>query len=292
MPTLPREQPEPSAPEPSLPEPHTARRMAESFGVDAQRYDHARPGYPDALVSRIVAGDPGTDVRDRQGARHVRDVLDVGCGTGIAARQFQAAGCTVLGVDPDPRMADAARARGLRVEVAAFEAWQPDGRTFDAVVAAQSWHWVDPVAGTAKAAQLLRPGGRLAVFGHVYEPPAEVAEPFAAAYRRAVPDSPFNNQAARRPLDLYHAMYAKFADRIRETGQFDEPEQWRFDWERYYSRDQWLDLLPTTGGLTQLSPGQLAEVLDAVGSAIDTLGGGFTLNSTTLAVTAMRAAAP
>lgn len=179
MPTLPREQPEPSPAEP-----HKARRTAESFGVDAQRYDQARPAYPDALVARIVAGSPGPDV------------LDIGCGTGIAARQFQAAGCTVLGVEPDARMADFARARGLEVEVAAFEAWQPVGRTFDTVVAAQSWHWVDPVAGTVKAARVLRPGGRLAIFGHVYEPPAEVAEPFAAAFRRAAPDSP---SAVNRP---------------------------------------------------------------------------------------------
>jgi SAM-dependent methyltransferase len=250
--------------------------MAESFGVDAQRYDRARPPYPEALVARTVTGSPGGDV------------LDVGCGTGIAARQFQAVGCTVLGVEPDARMADFARSRGLQVEVAAFEDWQSEGRTFDTVIAAQSWHWVDPVAGAVKAARVLRPGGRLAIFGHVYEPPAEVAEPFAAAYRQVVPDSPFNNQQDRRPLDLYQAAYAKFADRIRETEQFNDPEQWRFDWEQPYTRDQWLDLLPTTGGLTQLLPDQLAMVLEAVGDAIDSLGGPFTMNYTTLAATAVR----
>ncbi|WP_371749779.1 class I SAM-dependent methyltransferase [Streptomyces sp. NBC_01283] len=272
MPTLPREQPDPSRSEP-----HKARRMAESFGADAQRYDQARPNYPDELVARIVAGSPGVDV------------LDVGCGTGIAARQFQAVGCAVLGVEPDARMADFARARGVQVEVADFEAWESGGRTFDAVIAAQSWHWVDPAIGAVKAAHVLRPGGRLAIFGHVYEPPAEVAEPFAAAYRRVAPDSPLNGQPARRPLDLYKAAYAKIADKIRETEQFDEPEQWRFDWEQSYTRDQWLDLLPTTGGLTQLRPDQLAEVLDAVGGAIDSLGGRFTMNYTTLATTAVRA---
>lgn len=254
--------------------------MAESFGADAQRYDQARPGYPDALVTRIVAGSPGSDV------------LDVGCGTGIAARQFQAAGCTVLGIEPDARMADFARSRGLPVEVATFETWQSAGRTFDTVVAAQSWHWVDPATGPEKAARVLRPGGRLAIFGHVYEPPAEVAEPFAAAFRRVVPDSPLHGQPARRPLDLYQAAYTKFADQIRETGQFEEPEQWRFDWERPYTRDQWLELLPTTGGLTQLRPGQRAEVLHAVGDAIDSLGGRFTMNYTTLAATAVRVGAP
>lgn len=274
MPITPREH---SAPSPA--EPQQARRMAESFGVDAHRYDQARPGYPEALVARIVAASPGPDV------------LDVGCGTGIAARQFQAAGCAVLGVEPDARMADVARARGLDVEVATFEAWEPGGRTFDAVIAAQSWHWVDPVTGTAKAARVLRPGGRLAIFGHVYEPPAEVAEPFAAAYRRAAPDSPLNGRPARRPLSLHQAAYTKIADRIRETGRFNGPEQWRFDWERSYTRDQWLDLLPTTGGLTQLRPDQLAEILAAVGDAIDSLGGRFTMHYTTLATTAERAAA-
>ncbi|MFE1850828.1 class I SAM-dependent methyltransferase [Streptomyces sp. NPDC059489] len=273
MPTLPREQPEPSSPEP-----YKARRTAESFGVDAQRYDRARPSYPEALVARIVAAGPAPDV------------LDVGCGTGIAARQFQAAGCAVLGVEPDARMAEFAQALGLQVEVATFETWQPAGRTFDAVVAAQSWHWVDPVAGAVKAARILRPGGRLAIFGHVYEPPAEVSGPFAAAYRRVVPDSPFDGGQDRRPVDLYEVMYAQFADRVRETGQFDEPELWRFDWQRPYTRDQWLDLLPTTGGLTRLRPDRLAEVLDAVGGAIDALGGRFTMNYTTLAATAVRAA--
>ncbi|TRV77958.1 class I SAM-dependent methyltransferase [Streptomyces sp. 130] len=265
MPTLPRE-------------PHHARRTAESFGTDARRYDEARPPYPDALVTRVADGSPGPDV------------LDVGCGTGIAARQFRAAGCTVLGVEPDARMADLARAHGVPVEVATFEAWDPAGRTFDAVTAAQSWHWVNPAVGAEKAALVLRPGGRLAVFGHVFEPPAEVAEAFAAALRRVAPNSPFSGQPARRPLDAYRAGYAKTAEQIRATGHFHEPEQWRFDWERPYTRDQWLDLLPTTGGLTRLGPDQLTEILSAVGDAIDALGGRFTMHYVTLATTAVRVA--
>jgi SAM-dependent methyltransferase len=274
MPTAPGKQPE-APPQPL----HQARAVAESFGNDAEGYDKARPGYPDALVARIVAGSPGLDV------------LDVGCGTGIAARQFQAAGCIVLGVEPDARMAEFARGRGLPVEVATFEAWDPDGRRFDTVIAAQSWHWVDPAAGFAKAAEVLRPGGRLAIFSHVYEPPAEVAKPFAAAFRRVVPDSPFGNLQDRRPVELYESMYAKFGDKIRETGLFREPEQWRFDWEQSYTRDQWLALLPTTGGLTRLGPDQLAEILGEVGAAMDALGGSITMPYTTLAATAARLSA-
>jgi SAM-dependent methyltransferase len=250
--------------------------VAESFGTDPERYDRARPRYPDAMVAAIVAASPG------------RDVLDVGTGTGIAARQFQAAGCTVLGVEVDARMAGWARQHGLEVEVAAFEAWDPAGRTFDAVVAGQTWHWVDPVAGTAKAAQALRPGGRLAVFWNVDQPPPELAEAFATVYHRVVPDSPFNFQAMRSPLDAYQTMCTMAADGIRAAGRFSEPEQWRFDWERPTTRDEWLDQLPTSGALTRLPPDQLAEVLAGVGATIDTMGGSFTMRYATVVVTAAR----
>ncbi|MDF0531542.1 class I SAM-dependent methyltransferase [Tsukamurella sp. 8F] len=248
--------------------------MAESFGTDASAYDAARPQYPEALVARIVAGLAG------------REVLDVGCGTGIAARQLQAADCTVLGVEPDPRMAGFARDTGVPVEVATFEEWDPRGRSFDAVIAAQSWHWVDPDAGPAKAAEVLRPGGRLAVFGHVFEPPATVAEAFAEAFRAAVPDSPF--QGGPRPVEAYTSAYDAVAQRIHSTGAFEEPEVWRFDWRRDYTRDEWLALLPTTGGLTRVSPGALHSVLDAVGVAIDALGGAFTMEYATLGTAASR----
>lgn len=260
---------------PTLPS-HQYRQVAESFGVDAERYDRARPRYPDALVAAVVAAAPGLDV------------VDVGCGTGIVARQFQAAGATVVGVEPDARMAEFARRSGIPVDVTTFEDWEPAGRMFDAVVAGQAWHWVDPVAGARKAAGVLRPGGSLTLCWHVFEPPDEVRAAFATAFRRAVPDSPADLAGNRPALDVYEAMMTTAADGMREAGGFGVPERWRFDRERTYTKQQWLDLLPTTGGLTRLPPDTLAEVLDAVGAAIDALGGGFTTTFTTVAISARR----
>ena len=277
MPTIPPGRAPVSEPEPR--ESHQYRQVAESFGVDPERYDRARPRYPDALVERIVAASPGPDV------------LDVGCGTGIDARQFQAAGCQVLGVEPDARMADFARRTGVEVEVATIEAWDSAGRQFDAVVAGQAWHWVGPVAGTAKAAQVLRPGGRLAVFWNVFEPPPEVAEAFAAVYRRVLPDSPFGRARPATPRGAYSVFTTKAADGLRQAGGFGAPEQWQFDWEQPYTRDEWLDVLPTTGTLTQAPPDKLAEVLAGTGAAIGALGGSFTVRYTTLAVIAARTGA-
>jgi SAM-dependent methyltransferase len=257
---------------------HRNRARAESFGADAEKYDRSRPRYPDELVSRIVAGSPGPDV------------VDVGCGTGIAARQFQAAGCRVLGVEIDARMAAVARRLGVDVEVAPFEAWDPAGRAFDAVISGQAWHWVDPVVGAAKAARLLRPGGRLAVFWNLGEPPADVAEKLSAAYQRVAPELRGGHQtsvAAGGPATAPSAA----ADGIQRTDAFDEPEAWRFDWERRYTRDEWLDQLPTHSDHRLLPPDRLAALLGAVGAAIDALGGAFTMPFTTVVATATRATA-
>ncbi|KXK59089.1 methyltransferase type 11 [Micromonospora rosaria] len=260
------------------PEPHLHRRVAESFGTDPGRYDRTRPSYPDALIERIVAASPGTEF------------LDVGCGTGIEARQFLAAGCTVLGVEADPRMADFARGTGVEVEVATFEAWEPAGRSFDAIVSGTAWHWVDPVEGAAKAARVLRPGGVLAPFGHVFQLPPPVTDALAAAYRRVAPDSPIT--VTQRPgasaLDGYQALYARAADGIRETAGFSEPELWRYDWEHSCSRDELLDLLATSGGLSSLPPDQVTELLAAVGAALGEIGDTITLPYATWGLTAHR----
>jgi SAM-dependent methyltransferase len=257
-------------------EPHRHRQVAESFGVDAERYDRTRPSYPEAMVDRIVAASPGPDV------------LDVGAGTGIVTRQFAAAGCTVLGVEPDARMAAFARRGGLRVEVSTFESWDPAGRRFDAVVAGQAWHWVDPVAGAAAAARVLRPGGRLAVFWNAFQVPPEAAEAFAAVYHRLMPGSlaAAGFSPVAPAVDPYAALCAKAADGILAAGGFGEPEQWRFEWDRSYGRDEWLDQLPTFGGHTLLPPDQLEQVVDGIGAAVDALGGGFTAHYTTVVVTA------
>jgi SAM-dependent methyltransferase len=249
--------------------------MAESFGADPERYDRARPRYPDAMVQAVVAACPGPRV------------LDVGCGTGISARQFQAAGCSVLGVEVDPRMAEFARGRGLEVEVAAFEAWDPAGRAFDAVIAGQTWHWIDPVAGPGKAADALRPGGRLAVFWNVFETSPELARAFAAVYRRVLPDAPAYARVTPG-LEGYSALDAKAADGIRAVARFADLDRWRFDWEQSYTREQWLDQVPTAGGHSRFPPAKLNELLIGIGDAVDAVGGSFTMRYTTVVVTATR----
>src|ERR1700691_2272232 len=256
---------------------HEQRQVAEGSRHAAERSDPARPTSPQELVSRIVAAIPGTEI------------LDIGTGTGIVARLFQAKGCRVLGIDPDPRMAGLARDRGLDVEVAKIEDWDPAGRQFDAAVAGQAWHWVEPVAGAATAARALRPGGLIAVVWNVSGLAPDIREAFDQVFRSVDTGLPFN-PGARPLLDLYLQGCDRAAAGMSEAGGFGEPEQWRFEWSRPYARDEWLDVIPTLGGMNRVPGGKLAELLAALGAAIDAVGGSFTVHYTTLAVTAVRGA--
>jgi SAM-dependent methyltransferase len=252
---------------------HQQRGAAESFGADAELYDRARPSYPPELIHRIVEN--GTGPR----------VLDVGCGTGIAARQLIAEDQDVLGLDVDPRMAEQARHHGLEVEVSKFEDWDPRGRTFDTVVAAQAWHWVDPLAGAALAAKILRPRGRIALIWNVFEPDPATRTAFATVYASVLPGFP-NVWAGDRPiLDTYDLMFATAENGLEKSGDFTPAERWRVDWDRVYTRQDWLDQLPTFGGMSRLPKDRLDELLSRTAAAI---GDSFVMHYTTVAVTATK----
>jgi SAM-dependent methyltransferase len=277
MTTLP---PEPTGSRTTQPVSHQLRQVAEAFGDDAERYDRARPSYPAELIDRVIEHSPGLEI------------LDIGTGTGIVARLFQARGCQVLGVEPDPRMADAARRRGLGVEVAKAEDWDPAGRQFDAAVAGQVWHWVEPTGGAATVARALRPGGRIALFWNVYQPEEKVRAAIGEVFARVDTGLPYSTRSMSpaSPVDGYLTMCARAADGMAEAGGFGEPETWRFDWDRDYTREEWLDMVPTMGGMSRVPADKLAELLEGIGEAIDGVGGRFTVNYTTVAVTAVRSA--
>jgi SAM-dependent methyltransferase len=255
-------------------ESHQARELAESFGTDAERYDRTRPSYPAAMIDRVVTAAPGPAL------------VDVGCGTGIAARQFRAAGCEVLGVEIDERMAELARRDGFPVEVSSFESWEPAGRVFDVVAAGQTWHWVDPAAGAVKAAEALRPGGVLALFWNVAIAPAGLSAAFGDVYRRVVPGFPVFDAAKQS------GGYSVFTDNatagLRAANAFGEAEESTFAWERFYTKEEWLDAVPTSGGHSRFPRETLTELLAGLGAAVDAEGGGFTMNYTTLLLTAVR----
>jgi SAM-dependent methyltransferase len=245
---------------------HENRTRAESFGKVAARYDRARPTYPPALFDALLA----------DGAL---DVLDVGCGTGIAAALMAQRGCSVLGVEIDERMAAVARSKHLEVEVASFEEWERAGRSFDLVTCAQAWHWIDPRTGVVCAAEALRPGGRVGVFWNIGGPPAEVQERLEPIYVRLAPEVQASERDPRP-----QAVHADFSG----GGAFEEPVTSTFAWNAVYDAAGWTALLSTHSHHQVLPPDRLDRLLAVIGDEIDAMGGSFEMTFQTLLVSAVR----
>jgi SAM-dependent methyltransferase len=114
--------------------------------------------------------------------------LDVGCGDGLLVRRLAERCAEVTGIDRDPRMIALARAEAHQTEAHQTEAHRAeahraeapsrtrfieadflthplDPASFDFVCANTSLHHMDFAAALTKAAEILRPGGRLAVIG-------------------------------------------------------------------------------------------------------------------------------
>lgn len=250
---------------------HRDRRRAESFGAKADRYERTRPTYPAELVDDLAAEAPIS-------------VLDVGCGTGKAGRLFVERGCQVLGVEPDPRMAEVARRHGIDVEVATFETWPRAGRTFDLVISAQAWHWVDPTRGPVEARAALRTGGRLAVFANLYHHEPAMKEQLERIYTRLVPE--WDGMDCLALGRINEATGPGFATAIAACGRFDAPEHRTYGWEQELTTEEWLDGLPTFSDHAQLPSERLTGLLAAVRDAVDDRGGVIRLRYLTDAVTA------
>jgi ubiquinone/menaquinone biosynthesis C-methylase UbiE len=169
-----------------LPE-STARRYGKVFDEIAAEYDRRRPAYPDELVGQAcqVAGIGRGD-----------HVLEVGCGSGQLTRGLVARGLHVTAIEPGKNLIALARqnlegAEEVEFVNAQFEDAVLPREQFQAVFCASAIHWIDPKVSWQKTADVLVPGGTLALvqyFG-VEEPRSKRdQEAILAAMRKVAPD--------------------------------------------------------------------------------------------------------
>jgi SAM-dependent methyltransferase len=249
---------------------HEDRLRALSFGSVATLYDAARPTYPPALIDALMALAP-------------HRVLDVGCGTGKAARLLVERGCDLLGIEPDPSMAAIARSHGIQVEESTFERWDPRGRVYDLIVSGQAWHWVDPVLGVPKAGALLHPGGHLGVFWNRGRPDADATQALEAVYNRIAPQIAKTNVA----LNLTEEPADRFEEFSR-GGLFTGVTATAYPWDTVYDRRGWIDLVATHSDHVRLPDAQRRALLEGLGDVVDAFGGTITYHYSTLLVLATR----
>ena len=130
--------------------------QAARFGDVADRYERARPLYPDSALSELAA---------RCGVGPGTAVLDLGAGTGKLTRQLVAVGADVIAVEPAAGMRRrlAAEVPGVPVLDGTAEDIPLPDASVEVVTAGQAFHWFDTQPALDEIARVLRPAGWLAL---------------------------------------------------------------------------------------------------------------------------------
>lgn len=130
------------------------------FGRDPAAYDWARPAYPEGVFDVL---------RQRCRLQKGTPVLEIGPGSGKATKRLIELGADPLvAVEPDPALADylgrVTRGQNVTVVIDTFEDAILPPSFFDLVVAATSFHWIDPKSGLKQVLCALRPSGWCAMW--------------------------------------------------------------------------------------------------------------------------------
>jgi ubiquinone/menaquinone biosynthesis C-methylase UbiE len=165
----------------------TVRRYGKVFDEMAAEYDRHRPAYPDQLIDQAC---------QIAGIGHGDQVLEIGCGSGQLTRSLVARGLRVTALEPGRNLIALARqnlegAGAVEFVNARFEDASCPGEHFRAVFSASALHWVDPEVSWLKIADVLVPGGTLALmsyFGLEEQRSKHDQEAVLAAMRRVAPD--------------------------------------------------------------------------------------------------------
>lgn len=234
-----------------------------TFNKSAEWYDRVRPGYPEALIDDVIAlsGIPA-------GGR----ILEIGCGTGKATEPFASRGYAMVCLDIGTDLAAVAaqKLRGhanVRIVVGSFEEWGPGGGPFDLVIAATSFHWVDPAIAYVKSAAVLTPSGALAVFSNTH---IRQDEGFFLrvqdVYGRSAPSMTGAAPGTKR--------------RCEEPGGralFGEPCLRRYLWEAGYTAREYIELLGTYSDHISLPAAERSALFLGIADLIEREYGGRVL---------------
>jgi SAM-dependent methyltransferase len=234
------------------------------FSSDVAAYDTGRPGYPERvyeLLQEVCGLGPGTEV------------LEIGPGTGQATGRVLDSGATVTAVELGAEMAVRLEAkyqgRKLSVEVGPFEEVSLGPESFDLIAAATSFHWIPADAGLRRCADLLRPGGWLALWWNFFGDPdrpdpfrdalTPIFEELAPSLIETFPGAAF--QSGPRPYAL------DAGDRIAEiaaTGRFGKVRHEIITWTGRHTPMEIRAMFASFSPCLALPPADRAAVLDAL----------------------------
>ena len=226
-------------------------RLSRSFGAVADEYNRLRPGPSDEALDWLLPEDAS-------------DVLEIGAGTGLLTRLLRRRVAHVTAIEPDHRMRAVLASRDDGVEVVEGHAEQlpSASSSYDVVIAASAWHWVDEVRAVPEVARVLRPSGRLSL---VWSGPDRSVDWVRSLWAGGIifsPEEQADVDACRRRR---HAVNVDIAG----PSPFLQPETALFRWNRPMTESDLVALATTYSAVITMEEEDRQRHLDGMARFLD-----------------------
>lgn len=205
------------------------------FNQMSEYYDQFRPGYPNAIVETILKR-----VHLNNGA----NVLEIGSGSGKATAQLVGHDFELVCVEPGKDLAARCRDRfkdhKVSVIVSRFEDCRLPAGTFDAIVSAQAFHWVEKPKGLEQCAKLLKSGGFLMPFWNI-----EILYDTELDRELLEIMTQYDAFTATLPYADYEKRVIRLSAELAQNGWFAPPELVQVKWEKTYTAEEYFGFVMT-----------------------------------------------
>jgi len=164
----------------------------------------------------------------------------------------------------------------------AFEAWQDVPGSYDLFLSAQAFHWIDPAYGLARAAELLKARGTIALVWRLDRSQGsafwQATEPIYNTYN---PQTSSGDLPLETKVDLYrHA--------LRTSRQFTDVHEKAWSATKRYTGEEYLKLLQTVSVNRAMPEPNKARFFEEIGRVIVQMGGEVIRDYETLALLAKK----
>jgi SAM-dependent methyltransferase len=242
---------------------YTFQQRKNWYSEIANAYHKTRPRYPQQLINRVI------ELAELPAGANI---LELGCGPGIATVPFAELGFSMLCLEPSQEACQLARQNcttypSVEIQNLTFEEWELEGEKFNAVLAATSFHWVSPEIRCTKAAAALKDQGALILLwnagvlsqNEVYQVLNEVYQIQAPSLGQYHAEERVNQEKSIR----------KLGQNIIDSGLFENLGYEQLVCEVTYSIDDYLALLQTYSGYIALDYETRNSLLESLRKALE-----------------------
>lgn len=245
-----------------------SREFERNFDNEAVNYEKSRPLYPQKIYD---------DIFDYQRIDSNSRVLEIGIGTGKAAKPILDTQCRFIGIEPGQHLADLAknkfyRNKNFTIRNQMLQDFVCPEETFDLIYAATAFHWIPEEYGYPRVYQLLKSGGAFARFAYHAGPDkgrGALTDEIQALYRRYM-------RQEGPPIEFSGADAKKLADKALAYG-FVDVKYMLYHTTKDFTADEYISLLRTYPNHMEIESTAREKLFDGIFHAIVDNGGTITV---------------